>query len=110
MKKILALTTTVAVFGLALGTTGCIGAPVVPPLGLIYTDTEAPLTLGPSDNTGQRRGTASVTSYLMLVSLGDGSVKAAAENGGIRKVERVEYEFTNILGLYQRYTTVAYGN
>lgn len=107
MKKILALST---IFGLAIGALGCIGAPVVPPLGLVYTDIDAPLTIGPSSAEGARRGTASVTSILGLFSFGDGSVKAAAMDGGIREVQRVDYQFTNVIGIYQKYTTVAYGN
>lgn len=92
----------------AFGAMGCIGAPIVPPLGLIYTDIDAPLTL--AGKAGSRRGEASVTSILGLVSTGDGSVKAAAAAGGIKQVVRVDYEFYNVLGVYQRYTTVAYGD
>lgn len=87
---------------------GCIAAPVVPPLGLLYTDIEAPLA--PKGEAGSKRGTSHVVSILGLVSTGDGSVKAAAANGGIHDVTLVDYEFTNVLGVYQRYTTVVYGN
>jgi hypothetical protein len=92
----------------AFGAIGCVGAPIVPPLGLVYTDIDAPLSL--LGGTGARRGEASVTSILGLVSTGDGSVKAAAADGGISRVQRVDYEFFNVLGVYQRYTTVAYGD
>lgn len=99
----------VASFILAIGAMGCIGAPVVPPLGVIYTDLNAPLTLGGGD-FGNKRGESSVECILGLFSTGDGSVHAAAKNGGISQVKRVDYEFFNMIGLYQRYTTVAYGN
>lgn len=105
MSRISAL---LAALVLSIGVTGCIGAPVVPPLGVVYTDLEAPLSLGGGD-VGTKRGEASVTSILGLISTGDASVKAAASAGGISKVDRVDYEFTNFLGLYQRYTTVAHG-
>ena len=105
MKK---LTTAVAALFLAVGSLGCLGAPVVPPLGLLYTDLDAPLSL--NGEVGNRRGEASVVAILGLISTGDGSVRAAARNGGISRVERVDYEFYNVLGIYQRYTTVAYGN
>jgi hypothetical protein len=105
MKK---LTSVVAALLLALGSLGCLGAPIVPPLGLVYTDLDAPLSL--NGQVGERRGEASVVAILGLISAGDGSVRAAARNGGISRVERVDYEFFNVLGIYQRYTTVAYGN
>jgi hypothetical protein len=41
---------------------------------------------------------------------GDGGVKAAAANGGITQVKRVDYEYYNLIGIYQRYKTVAYGD
>lgn len=87
---------------------GCIAAPVVPPLGIVYTDIEAPLA--PKGEAGSKRGTSTVVSILGLVSTGDASVKAAASSGGISEVKLVDYEFTNVLGVYQRYTTVVYGD
>ncbi len=94
--------------GLAAGLTGCIGAPVVPPLGLIYTNIDAPLSL--AGEVGSRRGESTVISIAGLISTGDGSVKAAAAAGGITRVQRVDYEFFNLIGIYQRYKTVAYGD
>jgi len=89
-------------------TLGCIAAPVVPPLGMIYTKIDAPLA--PRGDVGSKRGSADVTSFFGLVSIGDGSVKAAAANGGIREVKLVDYEYTNYLLIFQRYTTIAYGD
>lgn len=94
--------------GLVVGLGGCIGAPVVPPLGIVYTDIDAPLTL--AGDTGTRRGESTVTAWLGLFSTGDGGVKAAAANGGITQVKRVDYEYYNLIGIYQRYKTVAYGD
>jgi len=94
---------------LLAGSLGCVAAPVVPPLGVIYSNIDAPLTIGPSDTAG-RRGEASVKSWFGLFSTGDASVKAAADNGGITDVKRVDYQFKNVLFLYQRYTTVVHGS
>ena len=91
-----------------LGLSGCVGAPVVPPLGMVYTDIDAPLSL--TGETGSRRGEATVIAWLGLVSTGDASVKAAAAAGGITTVKRVDYDFYNFLGIYQRFKTVAYGD
>jgi hypothetical protein len=93
---------------LVLSLGGCVAAPVVPPLGIIYTNVQAPLA--PKGDVGSKRGTAHVKSYLGLFSIGDGSVRAAAANGNITEVKLVDYEFKNVLGVYQRYTTVAYGD
>lgn len=105
MKKTIALAIALL---FALPFLGCIAAPVVPPTGLMYTDLQAPLTFRAEPTT--KRGTASTYSILALVAWGNGGVHAAAQNGGIREVKNVEYEFYNVLGVYQRYTTVVYGD
>lgn len=89
-------------------TIACISAPVVPPLGMIYTDVQAPLS--PRGDVGTRRGSSQATSILGLVSIGDASVRSAAANGGIRDVKLVDYEYRNVLLVFQRYTTIAYGD
>jgi TRL-like protein family len=87
---------------------GCIAAPVVPPLGMLYTQVYAPLA--PRGEVGSKRGTSSVTAFLGLVSTGDGSVRAAAANGGIQNVKLVDYQYENMFLVFQRYTTVVYGD
>jgi hypothetical protein len=94
--------------GIAGSTLGCIAAPVVPPLGLLYTKVDAPLA--PRGEVGRKRGVSQVTAILGLISIGDASVKAAAANGGISEVKLVDYEYTNVLLIFQRYTTIAYGD
>lgn len=98
-------------FVAALGpVAGCIRAPVVPPTALVYTDFQAPLDVSVQDTpTGGRKGRASVVSILGLVSYGDASIEAAAQEGGIRLIEHADYEYFNVLGIYQRYTTVVRG-
>ena len=93
---------------LALGALGCMGAPIVPPLGIAYTSIDAPITL--RGDFGSKRGESSVTAYFGLVSTGDASVRAAARNGGISDVKHVDYEFNNLFFFYQRYTTVVFGD
>src|SRR5262245_52096954 len=93
---------------LVVSMAGCLAAPVVPPMGVLYTGFQAPLA--PKGEVGSKRGTASVTAFLGLISVGDGSVKQAAANGGIKEVKLVDYEFTNVIGIYQKYTTIAYGD
>ena len=89
---------------------GCMLAPVVPPAGIIYSNTKAPLDIDVNNTTiGSKRGEASCLNIMMLVAFGDASINEAARNGGIKTVKHVDYEFTNIFGLYQEYKTIVYG-
>jgi len=54
-------------------------------------------------------GRAATHSVLGLVAWGDAGTSAAAAEGGIAVVTHADYELFNILGIYQRYTTVVYG-
>lgn len=112
-----------------LTTTGCgmwsfHQAPVMPPVGFIYTDYKAPLQ-GKADwtldyhNTEVNPGKVGTSTvhyvsfpfYPMLsVSVMDpASVQTAARNGGIKEVEYADYEFMQVLGVYSRFTVIAYG-
>lgn len=107
----------VALCALIIPATGCLVAPVMPPLapvmpppGMLFTDYKAPLDHNLEGNPiGSRSGTSETMSILSLVALGDGSVAAAAQNGGLSRVHHADYEYFNVLGIYQRYRTVAYG-
>jgi hypothetical protein len=41
--------------------------------------------------------------------MGDASISAAAQNGGITRIHHVDHETMNILGIYAKYTTIVYG-
>ncbi|MCC5876147.1 MAG: TRL-like family protein [Candidatus Sumerlaeia bacterium] len=92
-------------------TSGCLVAPVMPPPGMLYTDYKAPLDFDMNaTKNATRRGESETMSILGLVALGDGSVKTAAQNGGITTIHSADYEYFNIIGVYQRYRTVVYGD
>ena len=91
-----------------LATTSCYSAPVMPPAGVIFSNIEAPLA--PAGNPGSRKGEASCSAVLGIIAWGDCSVKAAAEAGGISMVKHTDYEFFNVLIVYQQFTTVVYGD
>ncbi len=96
---------------LGIGCAGFLSAPVVPPLAFVYTGVEAPLdTELERTNLGSKRGQASVVNILGIVSTGDASAKAAAEDGGIQTIHHADYEFFNVLGVFSRYTTIVYGD
>lgn len=100
--------------------TGCAGsfnyqAPVVVPSGAIYQKTIAPLSHKTPFQVSEKVGTAKAE-YLYVpihpvlsVSYGDASVNSAAKNGGIKKIHHVDYQRTNILGIYSTIEVFVYG-
>ena len=107
--RLLALTIVTAMLVLAVG---CMKAPVVPPWGTFYTEISAPLDLNSAGGKtiGPKQGKSSSIAVLGLVAVGDAGIKAAAEDGGIIKVNHVDYQFKNVFfGVFSKYTTVVYG-
>jgi len=87
---------------------GC--AQVMSPLtGVIYTEVSGPIT-ATSAERGSKTGVAEATSILGILATGDASIAAAARNGGISQIKTVDYDATNILGLYATFTTRVTGN
>ncbi len=88
-------------------------AVLIPACGLVYTNIKTPApTLAIQTNAeGQNKiGRASCTSYVWIIGIGDCSVTEAMKNGEIKKVHHVDAEVKSILlGIYERYTTVVYG-
>lgn len=87
--------------------TACATAPVIPPRGLLYTHQRAPLF--PGKGAGTKEGRSSAYNILLLVGWGDASIHAAARNGGLVEIHHLDYEVRSFLFIYQRYTTIAYG-
>jgi len=91
---------------------GCVMAPVVPPIGGIYTNIMAPIDIesGTGKQIGSKTGEASTVAILGMVAFGDAGLNAAARNGGITRIYHVDYRFLNVfLGTYCKFTTVVYG-
>lgn len=91
---------------------GCLSAPLMPPLGQIYSNVTAPLDLDYQDtDTGSlKTGEATVTCFLGLFSFGDASTQTAAAAGGLSTIEHADYKYFNFLGIVQKTTVVVYGN
>ncbi|TGN18999.1 TRL domain-containing protein [Leptospira idonii] len=90
--------------------TACVTNPI--PLAL-YGNYKGTLHVFP-EKIGTKSGRTCYTQfgagYLPLFLVGDGSVKTAADNGGITKISLVEYEQENIVtGIYARTCIIAYG-
>ena len=110
IKRIMLLPA-LALCGFAIGC-GAIMAPVVPPMGGVYTNFNAPLDLNCQNGKqfGAKRGESSSKAIAGVVAWGDASIHAAKENGELTKIYHVDYQYTNILlGAYAKFTTVVYG-
>ncbi len=94
-----------------LSLTGCLHAPFVPPTGMAFSQFDAPLDVDfqNTDMAGMKKGSAETISILGLFATGDASSKAAAEKGGITKIVHADYEYFNILGIFQKTTVIVYG-
>lgn len=82
--------------------------------GAVYTGIKTPiehLSVPLDDTPGDKIGKASCMSYVWVILVGDCSVKAAMQDGGITKIHHVDTDIkTVLLGLYGRATTVVYGD
>lgn len=85
---------------LALSCTSCLYYDVVLPLDEDLQVTEL----------GDKRGEATVQSYLGLVVVGDAGLQAAAEDGGITVMRHADRRIFNVLFVYSSYTTIVYGD
>ena len=56
----------------------------------------------------EKKGIAKASGILCYCE-GDASLKAAMDNGGIKKIHHVDYKVKNILGIIADYTTIVYG-
>ncbi|MBI1291740.1 hypothetical protein GC173_10925 [bacterium] len=111
---------------LGMGLVGCGGrlasremmkAPVVPPPGVLVTMYKAPLDF----NFGKEGGTKAENSrfgqsethyigiWFIRIAWGDGSLDTASKQGGISNLSYADYEYLNILGVYQNVKFNAYG-
>lgn len=110
MRKTLPPVAAVLLLTCLTGCAGYVRAPVVPPIGLAFDSFQAPLDLDVQGTSlAGMEGRASTYNVLGLVAFGDAGVKAAAANGGITRVEHIDYRFVQVLGLFSKFTVIAYG-
>lgn len=96
-------------FGLFILTALFTGCAAQTPIGFIITDNTLPLQAGDAAAKRTKVGTATSQSYLAMIAVGDCSINAAAKNGGITKINHVDWKVKNILGFIGEYTTTVYG-
>lgn len=107
MKNRAAIAATIFVLAAVL-LSGCAGV-MSPAVGVIYSDTHAPLAATMAASYS-KTGTSECSSILGMVATGDASITAAMKNGGITKIHHVDYHSTSILGIYAKMTTTVYGD
>ncbi len=94
-----------ALLAMATVSSGCMSL-ASPAFGLIYTDVQWD---GDAEGAiGAKEGKACANSLLGIISTGDASIKAAAQNGGITKVTRVDH-YTRWVVLFGEYCTIVGG-
>lgn len=95
----------------ASGCAGFMRAPFVPPIGGTVNVTEFPIdTDYANTRLGERMGRSASHSILGLIAWGDSSVRAAAVEGSISRIDHIDATFLNVLGVYSRYETVVVGS
>ena len=85
---------------LGLNTPGAAG-------GMVYTDVSGPLLV--TSNTSASKVGEAKSKGVVCVAWGDSSIKAACANGGITKIQHVDYHVTSVLGVYAETTVTVYG-
>ena len=97
------------VFAVSL-VSGCslVASPVA---GGVFTSVKWAGSQGVNNDVGSGKvGSASATSILGAIGIGDASIAAAMSAGGVSKVHHVDYESKSILGIFGTFTTHVYGD
>jgi hypothetical protein len=79
--------------------------------GCIYSNFRLPASRDfRNTQTVSRSGVSTSHSIAWIAAWGDGGLQAAAENGNLKTLEYVDYQFLNVLfGLYMNRKTIVYG-
>jgi hypothetical protein len=91
----------------ALSAMGCM-AVYSPAIGVLYAEVYGPIDAGTA--VGNKEGVSCAQSILGLVATGDASIKAAARDGGITKIDSVDHYTRNILGILGEFCTIVRGS
>lgn len=110
-KRLVSALSVSVLIAMGLSLTGCLKAPFMPPPGVGFTQYAAPLDVDfeNTDMSSMKKGTAETMSILGLVAVGDASSQAAAQSAGITKIVHADYEYFNVLGVFQKTTVIVYG-
>jgi TRL-like protein family len=97
-------------FVFVLGAVGMLmGCAAMIPVGGLYTGVKFPMIATSNSSASSKTGEANCISVLSLIAVGDCSIDAAKKNGGITKVNNVDWDAMNILGIYGSYKVIVSG-
>lgn len=102
MKKLF-LTTVLASVIVLFSSCGAVGM-----VGALYTGVTQPEAVT-SNEVGSKVGTATTTSVLGLVAVGNGGVNKAAKEAGITKISHVDVKTVSVLGIFTTQKYFVYG-
>ena len=105
-KNLILVLAMIVTAGLFMGCSAMVGGHAV---GMLYSDYDGPAGIGAQNVQDTKKGEATCVSYLGMVAMGDCSLQAAMDNGGITRVHHVDYHNYSILGIIAEYTTTVYG-
>ncbi len=78
------------------------------PQGWLFTSTK--IGVHATSNSGSKTGSACTFSILGILALGDGSINAAATDGGISKISAIDLKGLSILGIFSNQCTIVRGD
>lgn len=98
-----------AVLSVACFVTGCV-MPMTTPVhaGLITMNVKGPAA-GVDNSVSCAKVGEATAQGIICFAQGDASIKAAMDNGGIKKVHHVDTETFSVLGVYTMTKTIVYG-
>ena len=103
MKKL------IAVAALAVAASGCVVVGPSNANSALTLDVQSPDTSFIDNSVKpEKKGVAEARGIICFTE-GDASLKAAMENGGIKKIHHVDYKVKNILGIFGTTTTIVWG-
>ena len=93
----------------ALVLSGC----AIPPsamFGMIVLDVKQPLHVSDNQPLGPKKGTACQDSILGWVTRGDSSLEAAVKDGGITRINHVDFHSESTLGVVGKWCVIVHGS
>lgn len=99
-----------AALAAGLSSPACLTVPGPPP-GLLCTYAQGPLALASDGSEVEPAKVGRAESHsALLFTYGDASIAAAMKEGGITRVQHVDYEVKSLFWVFTEYTTVVYGD
>ena len=103
MKKLM------IVAAIAAAAVGCVSVRPSNAVSALTLDVTSPDTSFIDNSVKPAKCGTATASGIICFTEGDASIKAAMDNGGIKKIHHVDYKVKNILGIVGSTTTIVWG-